>query len=512
VSAFVAVEKLYDALDERTLEILRRRRGGVVRRRGWLVRRALLVADVVGLSAAFLVAQEVYVSQMHAVGSLTRFTEFATFALSLPIWVVGAKLYGLYDKDEERTDHSTADDFTGLFHLITVCTFVLFAASHITRLFNPEFSKLFLFWLLAIGSTVVGRTIARAICRRQIQYLQNTVIVGAGAVGQMIARKLIKHPEYGLNLVGLVDSQPKERIQGLGHVTLLGDLDELPRLVGLLDVERVIVAFSNDSHEAILGVVGDVRQMDVQVDIIPRLFDALGPSISLHTLEGVPIVSLPPAKLSRSSLLIKRSIDIAISASALVALSPLLLAAAAAVKIGSSGPVFYRHRRVGVRGADLPILKFRTMYLEMCRGEEYGGADAEDAFMGLMSDPRARAEFEASYKLADDPRVTRVGGFLRRTSIDELPQLWNVLLGHLSLVGPRPITEDELERYGGDAADLLNTRPGITGYWQINGRSNLNYEDRVRLDMAYIGGWSLGLDLRILARTARVLLSGRGAA
>lgn len=514
MSAFVAVDELYAALDQRTLKILeRRRQAGVVKRRGWLVRRALLAADVTALIGAFVVAQAVYVAGGRGdPGHLSQLTEVVIFALSLPAWVVGAKVYGLYDRDEERTDHSTADDFTRLFHLITVCTFLLYAVSRLTRLFNPEFGKLFLFWLLAIAGAATLRAVARTLCHRQIHYLQNTLIVGAGDMGQALARKLLNHPEYGLNLVGFVDSNPKTRGRGLEHLTLLGDLADLADVVELLDVERVIVAFTSDSHEALLSEIASLRNQDVQVDILPRLFENLGPSISLHSIEGIPLIGLPPTRLPLSSLLIKRGLDILVAAALLIVLSPVLVLVALMVKLDSPGPVLYRHTRIGRGGRSLQLLKFRTMYLDSCRGAGYGGEDAELEFARLLSDPMRRAEFESTFKLKDDPRVTRIGRALRRTSIDELPQMWNVLRGDISLVGPRALTTEELDRYYGPAAaTLLGIRPGVTGYWQINGRSQLEYEDRVRLDLAYIAGWSLGLDLSIIARTVRVVCGLRSA-
>jgi exopolysaccharide biosynthesis polyprenyl glycosylphosphotransferase len=513
VSTFVAVEELYEALDERTLELLaRRQRSGAIRRRGWLVRRALLAADVVGLWTAFVIAQSTYVRHFPNPGTLSQFNEYLAFGLSLPAWVVAAKLYGLYDRDEEGTDHSTTDEFVRIFHLLTVCTFLLYAVSLLSDWFNPEFSKLLLFWLLGIASTVASRSIARTYCRRHISYLQNTIIVGAGDAGQALARKLLSHSEYGLNLVGFVDSNPKERGSGLRHLTILGDLSDLVSVVELLDVERVIVAFTNDPHEELLSSIRSLREKDVQIDIVPRLFDNLGPSISIHAIEGIPLISLPPTKLPISSMFIKRGLDVAVSAILLVALSPLLVLVAVVVGVSSAGPVFYRHTRVGRGGEPLRLLKFRTMYIEACRGEDYGGDRAEDEFARLMADSRLRDEFERTFKLQDDPRVTRLGNFLRRTSLDELPQLWNVFRGDISLVGPRALTAEELERYYGSAAEsILVVRPGVTGYWQINGRSNLQYEDRVRLDLAYIGGWSLALDLTILARTLRVVFAQKSA-
>jgi exopolysaccharide production protein ExoY len=199
--------------------------------------------------------------------------------------------------------------------------------------------------------------------------------------------------------------------------------------------------------------------------------------------------------------------DIVGACFALVALAPLLAYLALRIKRDSRGPVLYRQARIGRHGRIFQVYKFRTMGLEYCRGSEYGGESAEAAFARLMEDPAARTEFEASYKLKVDPRVTRFGKFLRRTSLDELPQLINVVRGDLSLVGPRPITADELPRYGDGAQVLLEVRPGLTGHWQINGRSQVSYAERVRLDLSYVSGWSLRGDAMIIAKTLARLWS-----
>jgi exopolysaccharide biosynthesis polyprenyl glycosylphosphotransferase len=501
MNAFVAVEQLYEALDERTLEILKRRRGGVVRRRGWLVRRALLVADILGLSVAFLIAQEVYVAQMHIVGRLSRVTEFASFALSLPIWVVAAKLYGLYDKDEERTDHSTADDFSGLFHLITVCTFLLYAVSHLTRWFSPQFSKLFLFWLLAIVATGTFRAMARMYCRRQIHYLQNTIIVGAGDVGQTVARKLLKHPEYGINLVGFVDGNPRERMEGLHHLTLLGDFDDLPTLVPLLDVERVIYAFSNEAHEDSLQMIRKLNELEVQVDIVPRFFEVISPGTDVHTVEGLPMWGLPRPKLPSSSKLIKRTVDLAGSSLALLVLAPLMALIAVAIKCDSRGPVFFRQVRMGAGNHTFRIWKFRTMAL---------GADARKQEFAHLNKHLLPGGDARMFKIDEDPRVTRFGQLLRRLSLDELPQLLNVLRGEMSLVGPRPLILDE-HRYVDDwRSRRLDLKPGITGLWQVLGRDGIGFDEMVKLDYLYVTSWSLGGDIRLLFRTLPSIGRARG--
>ena len=190
----------------------------------------------------------------------------------------------------------------------------------------------------------------------------------------------------------------------------------------------------------------------------------------MHTVEGLPLVGLPALRLSRSALAVKRSMDVLVSGVALLALSPVLAIAALLIKRDSPGPVFYRHCRIGRDGEKVRVFKLRTMHQEFCRGEEFGGDRAEAAFEALMADPELQAEFQTNFKLAKDPRVTKVGAFLRRTSLDELPQLLNVLKGDLSLVGPRPVTEEELPRYCGESAVLLNVKPGLTGHWQISGR------------------------------------------
>jgi exopolysaccharide biosynthesis polyprenyl glycosylphosphotransferase len=292
---------------------------------------------------------------------------------------------------------------------------------------------------------------------------------------------------------------------------LLGDPEDLPELVRVLDIERAIFAFSNGTDAEMLHLVRTLGDQSVQVDIVPRLFETVGPNVGVHTVEGVPLVGLPPLRLARSSAVLKRALDVVVASVTLVILSPVLVAIAVAVKLDSRGPVLYRHERVGKGRKPIEVMKFRTMRIEASRGSRYGGARAEALFAELMADAGNAAEFQKGQKLKRDPRVTRVGAFLRATSLDEFPQLFNVLSGDLSLVGPRAITVDELVRYGDDADQLLSVRPGVTGYWQVNGRSRLAYEDRVRLDISYIRGWSLGLDVSILAKTVRVLLTRQDA-
>jgi exopolysaccharide biosynthesis polyprenyl glycosylphosphotransferase len=485
------------AVDDRTLEIVeRRRRTAVIKGRGWLVRRLLLAADVLGLSAAFLVAEVALGSaQGVAVG-----TEYLLFLAILPVWVVLAKLHGLYDRDEERTDHSTADDLVGVMHVVTFGAWVFYAGSHIADLAAPQLRKVALFWALAILLVTLARAAARSYSRRNIAYVQNTVIVGAGDVGQTIARKLLNHPEYGINLVGFVDAQPRERRDDLEDLTLLGPPERLPAIVRLLGVERVIVAFSNDGHEPTLELIRSLKDLEIQVDVVPRLYELVSPGAGIHTVEGLPLIGLPPLRLSRSSRLLKRTMDVVVSALGLLVLAPLLVLIALLIKLDSPGPVFFRQVRMGARDRTFRIFKFRTMAID---------ADERKAEVAHLNMHARNGGDPRMFKIPDDPRATRAGRLLRRFSLDEVPQLLNVLKGEMTLVGPRPLILDEDDEISSEwARKRLDLKPGITGLWQVLGRSAIPFEEMVKLDYLYVTTWSLGSDIRLMFRTLPALVRG----
>jgi exopolysaccharide biosynthesis polyprenyl glycosylphosphotransferase len=494
-------DEMSGIVNERTLEILeRRRKTAVVRRRGWLVRRMLLAADAIGLLAAMLLAEWIVGTTSNA-GAVDALTETILLVASIPGWIVVAKIYGLYDKDEERTDHSTTDDLAGVFHVITICTWLFWAGAYLTGIAHPTAPKLVVFWVAAILFVSVGRAAARSLSRRHIAYLQNTVIVGAGEVGQLIAHKLMQHPEYGINLVGFVDDQPKERRGDLDHLALLGGIHRLASLVRLLDVERVIIAFSNDRREDVLDLVRELNELNVQVDIVPRFFDVLSAAVDLHSVEGLPLIGLRAPRLSHSSRFLKRGLDLIFSSLGLIILGPLFVVVAVAIKCESAGPALFRQVRMGAQGQTFLIYKFRTM-----------GADA-DSRKHEVAHLNRHARYGGDsrmFKVDDDPRVTRVGHLLRRLSVDELPQLWNVLRGEMSLVGPRPLILAEDVHVESWARRRLDLKPGITGLWQVLGRSDIPFDEMTRLDYLYVTSWSIGGDLQLLFRTLPILCrSGR---
>jgi len=497
---------LLDRVDERTIALLNSRHGvSHVPRRGWVVRRALLGADLVGLIVAFAVSEALY-DHAHAVGS--RFSgagEAGVFLASLPGWIVVAKLHGLYDGDEERTDHTTVDDLVGVFHLLTVGVWLFYGLSLLTTFARPNVGKLFMFWLIGIVAVPGARVVARSLCRRHVSYLQNTLIVGAGDVGQLVARKLLEHHEYGINLVGFVDDDPKDRREDLSSLAVLGCTDDLARIVDVLDVERVIFAFSNESDARMLELVRSVDGANVQVDIVPRLFEVVTPTAELHLVEGLPLLGLRLASPARSSLALKRTFDVVVALLVLVLSSPLLLYIALRVKRDSPGPVLFRQTRLGMNEREFTLLKFRTM-------REDTDPRIHEEFIRRTMDGGCAQESNGLFKLDRGDVITRSGAWLRRLSLDELPQLLNVIRGDMSLVGPRPCLPYEVRLFEPHHFERFRVPAGMTGLWQVMARARSSFREALDMDVTYARAWSFGLDLRLLLRTPTQLTRSRGTA
>jgi exopolysaccharide biosynthesis polyprenyl glycosylphosphotransferase len=469
-------------------------RGG--RRRGWLIRRMLVVADLVGLSLAFVLVSAVTGFEWQVFGACMA---------SLPLWIVLARLYSLYEQDEERTHHPTTDDFVGVFHLVTIGTWVMFIGLRAAGLAHPTVLKAVLFWGTAIVGITVARTVARSLGRRSPLYVQNTLILGAGDIGQRVARKLLRHPEYGLNLVGFVDADPKPRHDDLNDLPLLGTPEELTRIVRDCGVERVVVAFSNDTADETLAAVRALDDSAVQVDIVPRLFELVGPNVKIDTLEGLPLIELRSVKQPRSARMIKRTIDVVGASALLVLTAPIFALVALAIRLDSTGPVFFRQTRLGKGQREFRVFKFRTMKV----GSD---TDVHRAYISKTMNADLGANGNGLYKLERHDAITRVGRFLRKTSLDELPQLLNVLRGEMSLVGPRPCIPYETDLFKAHHFDRFLVPAGITGLWQVTARAHSTFGEALDMDVAYARGWSLALDLRLLCRTPLAVLAGKGAA
>ena len=487
------LQELATSLPEHALEA--GEKSEPLRRRGRLVRRAHMAADVIALSLAFVVAEAVF---GNGDGSgLALFEEIALFVPLLAVWVLVAKLYGLYEREERRGDRSTVDELVAVFHLVTVAVWLLFGAASLTNVADPDLRKLASFWLLAIALVPIARMTARTAVRRRLSYVQNAVVVGAGDVGQLIARKFVLNPEYGINVLGFVDSVAKEMRPELQHLSLLGPPQRLPTIVRVFGVERVVIAFPNYSYTETLDLVRSLKDLDVQIDIAPQLFEVIGPTVGIHTVEGFPLIALPRLRLSRSSQLTKRAMDVALSSAALVLLAPVFLLIALLIKLDTPGPVFYRQIRMGAADQTFTLLKFRTMVV---------GADEQKDELAHLN--IHRGEGPALFKIENDPRVTRVGRFLRRYFLDELAQLVNVLRGEMSLVGPRPLILEEDRHVSEWARRRLDLKPGMTGLWQVLGRRSIPFDEMVKLDYLYVTTWSLTNDIRLLLRTIPLVLRG----
>ena len=482
-----------------------RGRSAPTRGRGSLVRRTLAITDSFALVTAFGIAEILFRPPSHGgpVDAVSSMTEAVLFIATLPAWLLVARAFGLYERDQQRTDHSTTDDLGSIVNLVTMGTWLFLAVAWLLHLASPSFPKLLTFWVLAIVLIAVARTVGRAYCRSRPSYLQRAVVVGAGHVGQLVAQKFLHHPEYGVDLVGFVDEAPRERCNELERVPLLGKPADLPTIIREEGIERAVLAFSPGSHDELLDLSRQLNQLGVQVDIVPRLFEVINKGADVHAVESVPLIGLPPVRLSATAQRLKRGLDIALSLAGLALLAPVFVLIGLLIKLDSRGPVFFRQVRMGLGDTAFRMYKFRTMTVDAERRKRELSALNVHASAG--GDSRM-------FKIVDDPRVTRVGRLLRRHLLDELPQLINVLKGEMSLVGPRPLILDEDQHVDGWARRRLDLKPGMTGLWQVLGRSRIPFEEMVQIDYRYVTNWSLWFDVRLLLRTIPMMLKGaRGA-
>jgi exopolysaccharide biosynthesis polyprenyl glycosylphosphotransferase len=323
------------------------------------------------------------------------------------------------------------------------------------------------------------------------------VIVGAGESGRTVMRTIVARPELGYECLGFVDDNPEKGQVDIGRFRALGPIDNLARIIQDEAVDEVIITLPWMYHRKIMGIVRECEQRHVSAQIVPDLFQMSLSQVSVDDIGGIPLIGVRDVRFEGASLFAKRTLDIVGAAVILVAIAPLLAVIAAAIRIDSAGPVIFRQTRVGRHGRLFEMLKFRSMRV---------GAEEE------LRDLQALNEADGPlFKIRDDPRLTSVGRLLRHTSLDELPQLWNVLRAEMSLVGPRPPIPSEVATYEQWHRKRLDGRPGMTGLWQISGRSMIPFEEMVLLDIYYIENWSIWLDFKILVRTIPKVLYGAGA-
>jgi exopolysaccharide biosynthesis polyprenyl glycosylphosphotransferase len=464
-------------------------------RRGELVARALLIADATAIFGAVAIAFVV----AHA--TATPPATAAALLASVVVLTVGARARGLYGRDEQRPEHSTLDEIGALFQVATASAWAVVLLMWVVS-GRVALAPVVGLWAASVLFLVLGRTAARTAVRRSPAYLQNTLIVGAGEVGQLVARKLFQHPEFGLRVVGFADATPRELRTGLEGVPVIGAPSDVEALVKAHDVDRVIVAFSSERHDVLLPLVRALRRLDVHVDFVPRLFEVVGPLSFVHLIEGFPLLSVRAARASRLARRTKRVIDVVLGSTILAVSLPLFAWIALRIKRDSPGPVFFRQTRLGEGQRPFTLLEFRTMRVDT------DAAPHREYVRGIM-DVAAPPAANNLYKLDRTDAVTRVGAWLRRLSLDELPQLINVVRGEMSLVGPRPCIGYETELFEPHHFDRFLVPAGMTGLWQVAARARATFKEALDLDAAYARSWSLGLDAALLLRTPSALLRDR---
>ena len=380
---------------------------------------------------------------------------------------------------------------------------VLFATTFFLDFFGPlQYSRaLFLqAGLIVIALLSVARLAQNGIegrLRARGVGATRTIIVGAGEVGRTVMRTIVARPELGYRIVGFVDDNPQKGETDIGRFKALGPLRNLSRLIEEEAVDEVIITLPWMYHRKIMSIVRECERRQVSAHIVPDLFQMSLSQVDVDDLGGVPLIGVREVGFERGTLLVKRGMDIVGAVVGLTLGAPFLALIGLAIRLDSPGPTIFRQTRVGAGGKTFECYKFRSMH---------EGAEEELEQLRELNEADGHI-----FKIRDDPRRTRAGRFLRRTSLDELPQLWNVLRGEMSLVGPRPPLPAEVTRYMEWHKRRLEVRPGMTGLWQVRGRSLLSFDEGVLLDIYYIENWSLWLDFKILLRTIPKTLFGNGA-
>ncbi len=470
-----------------------------------------VVVDVFALFVACIAAYELRVSTPKPWSQVVTLGQFvAIVSIAAPAWALIFAACGLYSSRQSwgratELSRVMAGIGIGVASLILIDYFWLGMSLFPGRAV-PVYSFVF-------GSVLVmaGRYAIRAVLRRahtRGRALHNVIVVGTGPIAERVAASLTKSGR-GHSVIAAVSASEAGGVF-LGDRPVYGTIEQAldSHRVRIDEIVQTDTTLTRDEATRLMTLAND-RGMGYR--FVPDLFGVFAASSTMSTVDGIPVMEVRLTSLDGWATVGKRVVDIVGSIVGLLLLAPLLLVVASLVKITDpAGPVLYRQHRLGRGGRAIGVFKFRSMLWEYSTGADRPYQTAEQAFIAMGREDLVE-EFAIDQKVADDPRVSSLGKFLRRTSLDELPQLFNSLLGHLSLVGPRPITPVELDRYGVHQRSFLALKPGITGLWQVSGRSDVGYDQRVKLDVFYAENWSTMLDVSILARTFTTVAARRGA-
>ncbi len=463
---------------------------------------ALLFSDAVALSLAFAFAYIVRFQSglpFFEDAPISRETHLWLAAALLPIWLIVFAFFQLYNLHYLL---GGTQEYSRIFNACSVALTLLILGTFLVPVIRVARGWVALAWIAAFLLVSLERFLWRRVAyrlrvnRRWLTW--RTLIIGTDEEARAIARQLFSMPTCGSELVGFIDSHEPIGKMIEDNLAVVGSVEALPSLVATQQIEEMIVSTSALPRREMLDIFQMFGNSDqVELRFSPGLFEIFTTGVRVKELGSVPLVSMNKVRLDGIETAIKTLTDYLGALSLLLLFSPVFVLIVVLIKRDSPGPVFYRRRVIGRGGRAFNAYKFRTMYVE---GNEMLAQDSELA-----------RQLAANHKLKRDPRVTRVGKFLRRFSLDEIPQLLNVLSGQMSLVGPRMIAPEEVEKYGAWRWNLLTVKPGITGLWQVKGRSDLSYDERVRLDMYYIRNYTTWLDLQVLWQTIPVVLRGTGA-
>ena len=472
-----------------------------------MVQASLVVIDMLMVALAFWAAYNMRFEGFTAVLfdaegiSDVEFYQQTVFFL-VPLWLGLFLIFKAYDRSILFSGHQ---EYTSIFNASTVGIMLVIVLIFLDMNLVIARGWLILAWLFSVSFVWLDRFIIRRVvyeARRRGHFLTPTYIVGANPEGIAIAGHLMSAPQHGINVIGFLDDMLGAGEAVMPDVVVHGSTERAEELCGKFGVERLIVATSGVEREHLQAMFKRfVNVDDVSVWLSSGMYEMLTTGVRVQDIGSMAMISVNRVRLNGINMVVKTVIDYVGAVLGLLALSPILLGIILIMKRTDPGPIIYRRRVVGVGGKQFDAFKFRTMVVN----------SAEVLAEHLANNPEAKAEWDKYEKLRDDPRVTRIGDFLRKTSLDELPQLINVLRGEMSLVGPRMITLDEVERYGQWDMNIHTVKPGLTGLWQISGRSEVSYAERVRLDMHYIRNYSFWLDLQILVWTVPVVVFRKGA-
>jgi exopolysaccharide biosynthesis polyprenyl glycosylphosphotransferase len=451
-------------------------------RRDALFRRSLALADCIALSLTLTIVVTIFPE-----------LELRPAALAgLPLTVLSAKLMGLYDRDETLLRKTTLEEMPKLFHLATLSSLIIWLTHGVVMRgpYGPTSGAVM--WVVLTLALPIARVAARSLCLR-LAAAERCLVIGDRYTLVALAKRLAGSPGVNAEIVGHLDLEDDATSNG---DMFAERLVRICRTVRELDADRVIVAPRRADGEDVLDLVRTLRAMGTRVSFVPRVLEVLGTSVEFDDVHGITIMGVRRFHLSRSSALLKRSFDLVAASLLLVILAPVMVLVAIAIRLDSPGRILFRQVRIGRGGAPFGMLKFRTMV-----------SNAESLKPELTTRNEAAAGF---FKIANDPRMTRAGKLLRRTSLDELPQLLNVIRGEMSMVGPRPLVCEEDQQILGWSRRRLDLTPGMTGHWQILGSSRVPLPEMVAIDCVYVTTWSLWTDIKILMRTVPHVVGLRG--